>query len=146
MTHAFDRPAQWGTYLLKNLLLALVCYPVARLGLLFALDASGVSLIWPLTGVSVAALLLFGRDLWAGIWLALFVNSLVNKTPFALAVGIASGSTFMPVFAAYVLTERARFDNTFRHVRDVLSFVTIGVIVSPIISAFVGTTCLFLSR
>src|SRR5664279_1180046 len=122
-------PGQWGAYFFKNLLLALVCYPVARLGLLFALDSSGISLVWPLTGVSIAALLLFGRDLWLGIGLAFFASSLVDGTPPVLAFGVASGSTLMAVFAAYMLA-RAHFDSAFERVQDVLRFVTIGVIIS----------------
>ncbi len=126
-------------YAAKIVTFAFVCFWVARLALLFLLDASGVSLIWPLTSVSIAAFLLLGRRLWPGLWTALLLNELLSGLPLPLSISVACGSTAMALFGAYALENWAHFDPAFRQVADVLSFVAYGVLLSPVISALVGT-------
>lgn len=132
-------------FIAKNIPFALVCLLATRLGLAFALDRSSISLVWPLTGVALAALLAFGRDLWLGVWLGVFVSNLISGTPPVLAAGIAGGSAATAAFGAYMLQARAHFQPSFQHVRDVLNFVLFGVFAAPIISATVGTAGFFLA-
>ncbi len=93
--------------------------------------------------MALAVLLLFGRKLWLGVWLAMFVSNLINRTPIALAFGSASGSAAMAYVSAYLLQEKVDFSPSFHRVRDVLNFVGIGVVLSPMISATVGATCFY---
>ena len=39
---------------------------------------SSASAVWPPTGIAVAALILFGRELWPGVALGAFVVNLVD--------------------------------------------------------------------
>jgi CheY-like chemotaxis protein len=42
-------------------------FAAASLGLRLAFEAEQVTLVWPTTGVALAALLLFGRAVWPGV-------------------------------------------------------------------------------
>src|SRR2546423_14282339 len=56
----------WSS-LLPALAVAVAYYIPARLSLRFIVSVSGVSAIWPATGIGVAGLLLFGPEAWPGI-------------------------------------------------------------------------------
>src|SRR3954462_9113338 len=66
----------------------------ARLGLSFAAGHPCVTAVWPPTGLSIAALLLFGKKLWPGVFLgALLANWSVNGSllvSFCIAIGNTS--------------------------------------------------------
>ena len=129
----------------KSLAFALICYLTARAGLTFALDATKISLIWPLTGISMAVLMLFGRRYWPGLWLGQFLNELSLGFPPLLAVTVACGSAAMAVFGAYWLQERLHLNPSFGRVRDVLNFFSTGVLFSPLISALIGASSFYLA-
>ena len=56
-----------AVYLLKLASLAVVYHLAARLGLKMAYVQINTSPVWPPTGIALAALLLFGYNLWPGI-------------------------------------------------------------------------------
>lgn len=128
-----------------NIPFALVCFLISRVGTSFSLDASGVSLVWPLSGVTIAALMLWGRRLWLGIWLGVLFSNIASHTPLPMGIAIAFGSTGMAAFGAEMLQTQADFQPSFQRVRDVLSFVLIGVFAAPILSAIVGATSFYLA-
>ncbi|QEH35769.1 Phosphoserine phosphatase RsbU [Aquisphaera giovannonii] len=81
-----------------------VAYVVAgSLGLLLAIPPGNVTLLWPASGIALAAILLGGDRLWPGIWVGsflvnvptLFAPGLAPSLAASLAagVGIATGST-----------------------------------------------------
>ena len=59
--------------ILAMLLLAVVYFVTARVGLSLYSVNNFAALIWPPTGIAFAALLLYGRDLWPGVALAAFL-------------------------------------------------------------------------
>lgn len=70
--------------------------------------------LWPPAGIALAALLIFGRRFWPGIWLGALLNELATAASFsgqldsaaiAAALLIASGSTLQAVVAS-VLSEK----------------------------------------
>ena len=63
---------------LGNLALALAYVATARLGLRFALVQGSVSLVWPASGLALAALTLWGSRLLPGVMIGAF---LANFTP-----------------------------------------------------------------
>ncbi|MDX1528719.1 MAG: MASE1 domain-containing protein, partial [Gammaproteobacteria bacterium] len=66
--------------------LAAVYFAAARLSLLLAIPPGYATAVWPASGVALAALLLFGRRLWPGV----FLGSLLANIPTALAGGDGS--------------------------------------------------------
>ncbi|HZI75374.1 MAG TPA: MASE1 domain-containing protein, partial [Gemmatimonadales bacterium] len=64
---------QTARYLLRLAALASVYYVAARLGLTYASIGQSVSLIWPPTGLAIAALTLLGYRYWPGVALGAFL-------------------------------------------------------------------------
>ncbi|MEV0779613.1 MASE1 domain-containing protein [Streptomyces sp. NPDC050428] len=119
-------------------------YATARLGLLEQLVRGQVTPLWPPTGISVAALLLFGARVWPGIAIgALTVNVTIGPTvPSLLAIVV--GNTAAPL-CSYVLLNRAGFHNDLDRLRDALALVFLGALSPMLISATIGSGALFLS-
>ena len=73
--------------------LTLAYYVAGRVGLSLAYLNASASPIWPPTGIAIAALVLFGRDLWPAVAAgALLVNLTTSGTLWVSAV-IAAGNT-----------------------------------------------------
>src|SRR5512134_3122200 len=121
-------------YLTQMGLLAAVYFGAAKIGLSLASVEGIVSLVWPPTGIALAALLLFGYRLWPGIALgALMVNFSAGAS--LAAVGISLGNTLEAVVGAYLLNRLLGLRYSLERLRDVLGLVFLGAMVSTTISA-----------
>jgi signal transduction histidine kinase len=124
------------------LALATVYYITARLGLTFATVGRSVTLVWPPTGLSLAILLLHGRQLWPGVALGAFaVNALTPGVPPLVAAAIAGGNT-VEALVGLALLRRSGFEPSLRRVADVLRLVVLAGMVSTVASALIGTASL----
>src|SRR4029450_7419541 len=85
-----------------------------------------VSLVWPPTGIALAALLLFGYRVWPGIALGAFLANVSASAPVATAAGIALGNTLEVLFAVWMLRSLVQFDTALKRVRDVLGLVILA--------------------
>ena len=124
------------------LALALIYAVLARLGL--ALDAvSGfAALVWPPSGLSLAALVLGGMRLWPGVMLGAFVANATAGAPPVIAGCIAVGNTLEAVVAVMMLS-RVGFRPALDRVRDVAALVLFGAVTSTTVSASVGVASLW---
>jgi signal transduction histidine kinase/ActR/RegA family two-component response regulator len=120
---------------------ALAYYASARAGLSLAFAAEQVTLVWPPTGIALAALLAFGAPSLAGIWAGAFAANFALGEPLGAAVAIATGNTLQPMAAVWLL-RRAGFDARLERLRDVLALLALGAAVAPAVSATVGATTL----
>jgi integral membrane sensor domain MASE1 len=119
----------------RILLLAILYFAAARLGLSLASLHKNVTPVWPPTGIAIAALLIYGRRLWPGIFIgALAVNALTD-IPLGSAVGIATGNTLEAIAACWLLQRVARWRNSLDSVADVMRFVACATVLAPIVSA-----------
>ncbi len=136
------RAEQDRTALLIGIALVAIAYFVgAKLGLRLAISNRNVTSVWPPTGIAVAALLLFGRRLWPGIFVGAFLANLSNDAPALTAFGIAIGNTIAPLAgASFVRATGAR--PSLGRSRDVLSLVFLGGLAAMLLSATGGTTTL----
>ncbi|MEU0696647.1 MASE1 domain-containing protein [Streptomyces niveus] len=129
---------------LTILAVAALYYATARLGLLQQLVRGQVTPLWPPTGISVAALLLFGTRVWPGIAVgALAVNATIGPNVWSV-LAIVVGNTLAPV-CSYLLLHRAGFHNDLDRLQDAVSLVSLGALGPMLISATVGSGTLFLS-
>jgi diguanylate cyclase (GGDEF)-like protein/PAS domain S-box-containing protein len=126
--------------LLLILGLAAVYWVGASIGLYFSYIGI-ITLIWPPTGLSLAALLLFGRRLWPGVFLGALIAELGTGIGILPATGISIGNTLEALVGAMLL-ERFGFQRIFDRPRDVALLVLLGGGVSTMVSASVGTTAL----
>jgi signal transduction histidine kinase/CheY-like chemotaxis protein len=131
-------------YLFVTLCIAGLYMVAGRLGLSLAHLHKNATLIWAPTGLSLAALVLFGRSVWPGVFLgAAITNAMVGTSPLAL-VAIAVGNTLEAVVGATLLMRVAHFDPAFARLRDVTDFLVYGAVLSTTISATIGVGALYL--
>ena len=126
----------------RIILLALVYFAAAKLGLSLAALHSNVTPIWPPTGIAIASLLIFGRRVWPGIFVGALVVNVLTVIPVGSAVGIAVGNTLEALVAVWLLQSVARWRNSLDSVADVMRFVGCAVILAPMVSATIGNLSL----
>ena len=131
-------------YLLKVALFALVYHLAARLGLKMAYVQINTSPVWPPTGIALAALLVFGYNLWPGISLAVLVGSLFTGAPFGVAVGMALGNTLEALVGAYCLKRLVGLRTALERIRDVVGLALVSVFCTAL-GASIGSMTLLLT-
>ena len=115
---------------------------VARLGLQLDPVSRFATFVWPPTGLSLAALLLFGPRLWPGVALGALVANLWNGAPIPLAAGIALGNTLEAMVGAYALSRISGFRLGLDRLVDALGLVGVAL-ASTVVSATIGVTSLY---
>ena len=131
-------------YLLKVIILAVVYHLAARLGLKMAYVQVNTSPVWPPTGIALAALLVFGYNLWPGVSLAVLLGSLLTGAPLGIALGMTLGNTLEALAGAFFLKRFVGFHNEIDRIQDVVGLVLVSVF-STAISASIGTATLMLT-
>src|SRR5579871_3298937 len=129
--------------LVRILALAGLYVLTGKAGLMLATVTRSISLVWPPTGLSLAALVLFGPELWPGVFLGAFLtNALTPDMSWLAASGIALGNT-LEATGGVALLRRRGFLSSLERVSDVVSLVILGA-ASVAVSASIGTACLWL--
>lgn len=126
------------------LLLALVYFGAAELGLSLAFAHTNVSPVWPPTGIAIAALLIFGWRLCPAIFVGALAANLRTRIPVISAMGIATGNTLEALVAFWLLNKGGRWKNSFDSVPAVFRFVLGAAVLPPIVSATLGNLSLSL--
>src|SRR4029077_3357312 len=117
-------------------------------------------IIWPPSGIAIGALLLFGADLWPGVFLgSLILNGLVGHAwsltghvwslngglaliPTLIAVGIATGSTLQALSVRLLIQRWMRLPIELTNTRDVALLLTLCGPVGCLIAATCGVLTL----
>ena len=136
----------FGIFLLKVIALAIIYHLAARLGLRMAYVQMNTSPVWPPAGIALAALLLFGSNLWPGITLGVLLGSLFTGAPFALALGMSIGNTLEALLGVYLLRHFLDFHNALDRIRDVISLAFVSLIVTTIGASFGSVTLALLDN
>jgi len=125
-------------------ILAAVYFGAARLGLAINAVSGFATLVWPPTGISIAALLIFGYRLWPGVLLGAFLANATVGAPIPVALSIGIGNMLEAVVAVY-LFRRGGFHVGLERVRDVLGFVILCVLFSTAVSPSIGVSSLWIA-
>ena len=134
----------WVAHGLRVIVLAAVYVVVARLGLMVDAVAGFATLVWPATGIALAALIHFGYRLWPGILLGAFIANAWAGAPALVALGIGAGNTLEAVAGALLLRSIPGFRPSLDRLPDVLGLVVLAAGVSTAISATMGVMSLYL--
>jgi PAS domain S-box-containing protein len=137
-----------GNRLVEALAIAIVYIATAQLGFLAAISPGNVTVVWPPSGIALAAMLLLGYRAWAGVWLGSFLVNVLffifHDTLFSTAVtagsSIAAGST-LQAFLATFLYRRMIGPRLPHKFKGVFNFMTIATL-SCLIAATVGVSSL----
>jgi len=136
-------------YVLKIFSLAVIYHLGARVGLSMAYVQQNTSPVWPPTGIALAALLVFGIELWPGIALGVILGSLLpagstmQVTPWSITLGLAIGNTLEAVVGVYCLKRFINFDNLMSRIRDVVGLAFFSMLSTAISATVGGLTLMF---
>ena len=119
-----------------NLLIAIVYFAGAELGLSLATLHQSVTPVWPPTGIAIAAMLIFGGRAWPGVFIGALAANLTTGVPIGSAAGIAAGNTLEAVVAWFLLQ---RWGRSFDSVGDVMIFIVYAAVLAPLVSATIGS-------
>jgi len=113
----------------------------AKLGL--ALDPVGgfATLVWPPTGIALAALVRRGPGLWPAVAVGAAVANLTSGAPWPVAAGIAVGNTLEALLGARVLAGLKGYTGPIVRVRYAVGLL-VAALAGPLVSATIGVLSL----
>jgi len=114
----------------------------ARAGLRLDAISGFAALVWPPTGIALAALLLGGYRLWPGVFLGAAIANVLTGAPILVAIGIAIGNSLEAFFGAYALRRIPGFRLSLDRVRDAIGLIVLAGALAPLIAATIGVTSL----
>jgi PAS domain S-box-containing protein len=122
-----------------SLIVAVIYFAGAELGLSLASLHTNVTPVWPPTGIAIASLLIFGRRVWPGIFAGALAANLMTAIPVLSSFGIATGNTVEALIAYWLLQRSPRWKGSFESVGEVLTFVVYAAVLAPLVSATIGS-------
>src|SRR5579872_4130108 len=122
--------------------LAAVYVVAARFGLAFDAVAGFATLVWPPTGISIAALLLLGYRAWPGIFIGALAANLITGASLPVALGIGVGNTLEGVAGALLMRQTPGFLLTLENVKSSVAMM-LTALSSTLLSASIGVASLY---
>jgi diguanylate cyclase (GGDEF)-like protein len=129
----YDRNA-----VLHIVLLSIIYFLTARIGLALALVHDTVTLFWPPSGIALASLLIFGWRAFPAIIIGEFFANLGGALPVGSVIGISCGNALEGLVGYYLLRHHLGFDEKLQTLRDVVALFIFGVLFSPLVAAANG--------
>src|ERR1044072_175433 len=126
------------------LIVAVVYFAGAELGLSLASLHQNVTPVWPPTGIAIASVLIFGPRVLPGIFVGALAANLPTSLPVPFTVGIATGNTLESLTAWFLLRRSKRWRNSFDSVGEVLTFVVYAAVLATLVSATIGSLSVWL--
>ena len=118
---------------------------LAKAALTFFSANGVVSIVWPPSGVALAALLIGGRGYFPGVFLGAFLANAMTGLALGAAASIAAGNTMEALLGAWLLMRHGRFDSSLRTLGDYLWLILLGGFVACSVAALNGSTTLLVS-
>src|SRR5216684_4402721 len=148
MIHAADKgrvaPRPVGRYLARIAIVFAVQFAAGKLGdALAIINSGGIGPVWPASGIALAALLLFGYQVWPGVAAGAFLLAFLSPIPHISAVVYAAGTTLAALTAAFLLRRAVNFCTSLSRLRDALGLIVFGAFGSSIVSASIGVSLLY---
>ena len=126
-----------SSYLFQVFFLALLYFLGGVLGLSVESSHTGVTPIWPASGIAFAAFFYFGVRLWPAIYIAMLMLSWYTGVPYGVALIAATGSILEAAIPVLIL-KRLNFQGNFNSINNVLLFIAIAMFLGPVFSATAG--------
>ncbi len=136
---------RWGRDVASILGLAVVYVVAARLGLMLDAVAGFATLVWPPTGIALAALLLLGYRVSPGVFIGAFAANVWNGAAPLVALGIGVGNTLEAIVGVYALRRIVGFRPSLDRLRDVIGLILLAAGLSTMVSATIGVSSLYAS-
>jgi signal transduction histidine kinase/integral membrane sensor domain MASE1/CheY-like chemotaxis protein len=125
--------------------LAALYLVAGRVGLSFASLHPSASVIWPATGIALAALILLGTQFWPGIFVGAFLVNISIAGHIPSSVAIAAGNTLEALAGAWLVQRYAYGRRAFETPDGVFRFAVLAGVLATMVSATFGTVALSFS-
>lgn len=122
--------------------IALAYAVLARIVLEFFSANQVVSVVWPSSGLALAALLIGGNRFWPSIFIGALAANLMQESSPAIAMFIAMGNTLEALVCVWLLTRARSFNIELTQPRDFLWLGIAGALGASI-GALLGVATLF---
>ena len=126
-----------------SVLLGIIYFAGGLLGFIAQSAQSGVTPIWPPSGVAFAAFMLFGIRYWPGVLIGMLLLAQTANIPTPIAL-IATFGSILEAAIPVLLLRRLGFHRDFPHSNDVLLFVGLAIFLGPAFSATTGALGFYL--
>ena len=113
-----------------------------RFALQFAYFNPSASAFWPPAGIALAAVVIFGRDIWPAILLGSFVVNVMTTGVIWTSALIAGGNTLGALFGGLLVVRFAGGRKAFQSVSSALRVAALTGLFSTTIGATIGVTTL----
>jgi signal transduction histidine kinase len=137
MRRAQHLPAGRRALVAGTVLLALYI-AAGKLGLQFAFLHASATPVWAPTGIALAALLLFGVQLWPAILAAAFIVNATTSGTLLSSLGIAVGNTIEAVVGTWLVNRFAGGHRAVDRAQDLFKLAFLAGVVATALSAMVG--------
>ena len=122
----------WEKPYVRIVIFISVYFLAVGIGVLFITEPEGLSVIWPASGVALAALLLSPRREWpvilASIFMVNVLSNLFSGSSLAISAGFALANTVEPALGGLIITWLRKEQVTFTHLSDVLALTVVATI------------------
>jgi diguanylate cyclase (GGDEF)-like protein/PAS domain S-box-containing protein len=109
-------------------------------------SANGVvSIVWPSSGLALAALLIGGNRYLPALFVGALIANVVAGLPLGLAAAIAAGNTMEAFAGAWLVTRGGKFDSYLGSLPDYLRLVFLAGFAACCVAALGGSTALLIS-
>lgn len=129
--------------LVKSVLFALAYFIAGLIGLEMQSAQTGISPLWPASGVALAGFIIYGIKLWPGIYLGMGLIAYTLGIPIWVALLSATGSILEAAIPLYIV-QKYGFTASLETLRQLIQFLLI-VCLGPLISASIGSLSFGLS-
>jgi PAS domain S-box-containing protein len=141
---------QWLT---ATIVIAIAYYATGRVGQILAIEPGNIILIWPPSGIALAAYMLLGKRSLPGIFLGAVAvtgqalvatsDSVAFITSLFITINIGIGSILAPILGAYLLRSFIGIENPFSSRQQILQFILRAPLIT-LVSATIGASSLTL--
>ncbi|MBS3051730.1 MAG: MASE1 domain-containing protein [Candidatus Aenigmarchaeota archaeon] len=121
---------------------AIAYFITAKIGLDLEAVSGFATLVWAPTGIAIASMLVFGRRVWPGIFIAAAAVNFSEGAPLLAASAMGIGNMLEAVVAVYLLNMFG-FRKSLPRMRDVTLFIVLAAGISTLVSASIGVASLW---
>lgn len=132
------------SFIVLILVLAFVYFCAGKLGLSLAFIHASATAVWPPTGISLVAVLIWGYRVWPALFVAAFFVNLTTEGTVLTSVGIAAGNTLEALLGGWLVSRYAQGRDAFKQTSSIFRFVFLAGAVSTAVSATIGVSSLCL--
>jgi hypothetical protein len=122
-----------------------IYFITGKLGLRLAFVHPSATPIWAPSGISLAALLLFGAQAWPATFAGAFLVNITTTGSVATCLGIASGNTLEAIAGMWLINRFANGRGAFQTPHDTFKFAALAAGPSTMIAATLGATILIVT-